>query len=475
MKNKITLFLLSYMSVILPAQSEPQLSGYFIDAPVTGLYYETSSGHQGFTDKGRFEYDEGDAVKFYLGQDNRGALISAISGQEIVTPNNISTQLSRSINLTRLLMSLDSTPNNRNNITIDDSVRSNTELINTLNNLDLSYLDSHLDEFQLAFVSIEEAARHLKKSHEYIKDRFASEHKVLDAKDTVFIYETVKKRDYKGSICAINLDQLRNPYYHAPIGKTTFEIKDDKIIEYPSIGDRFEGCQLVPNNVQKVVVSPLNEFGGERGLVSCANQGCRQYQLNGFYIDDRQDGSDWKYRSIAINYDEKTHLLMEKSQGLGKKKHVDHNNVAAGVSFIYPKNKESFIDYSGVWIKKTFNGRETSSQCVLMKGDRILEGPKETDHCPITESSYQLMDKFLYRDAWWLNETGKTTLSALNVTVSWFDIDKGDQYTSWEYLPVNESWLGGTIYQYNQIKILDKHGLPSLKTINTSMYTKYDE
>ncbi|MGZ7274551.1 hypothetical protein ACXWPL_09965, partial [Streptococcus pyogenes] len=78
------------------------------------------------------------------------------------------------------------------------------------------------------------------------------------------------------------------------------------------------------------------------------------------------------------------------------------------------------------WIKKTFNGRETSSQCVLMKGDRILEGPKETDHCPITESSYQLMDKFLYRDAWWLNETGKTTLSALNVTVSWFDIDKGD-------------------------------------------------
>lgn len=98
------------------ADTTKSQTGYFIDAPVTGLFYTTSSNLTGFTDKGAFQYHPGDVVSFFLGKDEKGFLLTQLSGQQVVTPTLSSTSPSKSINLTRLLLSLDSTPKNREEI-----------------------------------------------------------------------------------------------------------------------------------------------------------------------------------------------------------------------------------------------------------------------------------------------------------------------------------------------------------------------
>lgn len=55
------------------ATSHPPAStlkqGYFIDSPVTGLYYKTSSNITGVTQQGAFHYQPGDVISFFLGND----------------------------------------------------------------------------------------------------------------------------------------------------------------------------------------------------------------------------------------------------------------------------------------------------------------------------------------------------------------------------------------------------------------------
>lgn len=117
----LPLLLLNYTNIVW---AEGQVkTGFFIDSPVTGLYYETSSHLSGLTQKGAFDYRSGDIVRFFLGKDNSGYLISTLSAQEVITPTLASTTPSKSINLTRLLLSLDSTPNNRDEIILTSKAK----------------------------------------------------------------------------------------------------------------------------------------------------------------------------------------------------------------------------------------------------------------------------------------------------------------------------------------------------------------
>ena len=93
--NKVILILLALLCITFigcenAAKTEGtsntivQNTGYFIDAPVAGLAYETNSGVKGVTDEtGAYKYNAGDKVKFLIGNAQLGKEIEA---SPVVTP-----------------------------------------------------------------------------------------------------------------------------------------------------------------------------------------------------------------------------------------------------------------------------------------------------------------------------------------------------------------------------------------------------
>lgn len=105
------------------------VQGVFVDAPVAGLAYRTSSGLEGFTDsEGRYNYVAGDTVTFSIGALELGT----VTAQGVVTPMTVATALSANAsvdaatiaaNVAVLLQSLDDDGNPDNGITVTKSVR----------------------------------------------------------------------------------------------------------------------------------------------------------------------------------------------------------------------------------------------------------------------------------------------------------------------------------------------------------------
>lgn len=95
------------------------LSGQFVDAPVMGLEYETTSGVKGTTDdKGTFYYNQGDTITFKVGN----LVLGSSNGADVITPasllkdliNNEQEFQQKLKEMVALLLSLDD--DNRDNI-----------------------------------------------------------------------------------------------------------------------------------------------------------------------------------------------------------------------------------------------------------------------------------------------------------------------------------------------------------------------
>lgn len=103
------------------------LKGFFIDSPVCGLNYSTSSGLSGKTGpNGQYAYKSGDTVQFFLGDAPIGTETTC---EKVVTPVKIFnvSNLSESTgatNLVRLLLALD-TGSNPFGMTLPDAIESN--------------------------------------------------------------------------------------------------------------------------------------------------------------------------------------------------------------------------------------------------------------------------------------------------------------------------------------------------------------
>ncbi len=102
--------------------TENTLTGYFVDAPVAGLQYRSSSGITGETDSyGRFRYRAGDEVMFTIGDLSLGEAKPETDGlvtPEILAQNNQELE----VLLLRVLQSLDSDGDPSNGITISQEV-----------------------------------------------------------------------------------------------------------------------------------------------------------------------------------------------------------------------------------------------------------------------------------------------------------------------------------------------------------------
>lgn len=96
------------------------LTGAFIDAPVAGLSYSSSSGLSGSTDaSGQFSYRSGDTVSFSLGGIEIGSAIAAA----VLTPRKLPNLTDTgATNLARFLLTLDSDQNPSNGIQISAAV-----------------------------------------------------------------------------------------------------------------------------------------------------------------------------------------------------------------------------------------------------------------------------------------------------------------------------------------------------------------
>ncbi len=96
-------------------------TGYFIDAPVEGLAYKTTSGLTGTTDsQGKFQYKKGEKVHFSLGKLNFGEAEPTTEG--LVSPRELTQNQELVTLMLRTLQALDEDNDPSNGITIPASV-----------------------------------------------------------------------------------------------------------------------------------------------------------------------------------------------------------------------------------------------------------------------------------------------------------------------------------------------------------------
>ncbi len=117
-----------------PVTTANTTTGYFIDAPVAGAEYNTSSGISGTTDAyGRFKFEERDRVEFRIGKILLGTAKPVIEddGVGIVTPKELADDNTTQTLILQLLQALDSDGNVTNGITISSETLQTLEELNT--------------------------------------------------------------------------------------------------------------------------------------------------------------------------------------------------------------------------------------------------------------------------------------------------------------------------------------------------------
>ena len=132
---KVRLFLsVFFISILLacskgdhpvpPEEPIGTLQGVFIDSPVSGLRYETET-HSGYTDEnGKFDYEEGETVTFYVGDIKLGTAIATgeVSPIDIASTENATIETLEVQNIAAFLQTLDLDGDPSNGIVINDEV-----------------------------------------------------------------------------------------------------------------------------------------------------------------------------------------------------------------------------------------------------------------------------------------------------------------------------------------------------------------
>lgn len=113
-------------------------TGVLTDAVISGVRYVTSSGATGFTnDNGEFNFNEGETVKFYIGDVQLGDEIEA---KERVTPLDLAETENARLNLLVFLQSLDGDDN-------DDKLQISTATTDALKNQSINF-DQPYNDFK---------------------------------------------------------------------------------------------------------------------------------------------------------------------------------------------------------------------------------------------------------------------------------------------------------------------------------------
>ena len=118
-------------------------TGVFLDSKVAGVRYETSTGVKGVTNsKGEYHYNDGDTVKFYVGN----LKVGDVQAKDVVTVFDLKNSIQAAI----LLQTLDKDGNPNNGIQI--SKKTNEEFINS--GFTVQEIDPSSEEFNKKFKNI---------------------------------------------------------------------------------------------------------------------------------------------------------------------------------------------------------------------------------------------------------------------------------------------------------------------------------
>lgn len=142
------------------------MAGQFVDSPVGGLeYLRSNKGTELYltNDNGEFQYQEGETVTFKIGQ----LTLGSAKGGATISPRDIASEAG-SINVARVLQTLDDDGDPTNGITISAQVRSKAAKATTPRNIaETTDLDSIADEItqlsddERTLVTKEKALAHL--------------------------------------------------------------------------------------------------------------------------------------------------------------------------------------------------------------------------------------------------------------------------------------------------------------------------
>ncbi|OEF04185.1 hypothetical protein [Vibrio genomosp. F10] len=453
-------------------------TGFFIDAPITGIQYVTSSGIEGQTDQGAYQFSHGDVVDFYLGEGPSAFHLASVSAEKWVSPNSMTVTPTRTINMTRLLLAMSDFNKSDNILTVNQAKISQPAVQDFLGELNLIELDTLAQRYDIEIPSVGEAAAHLQSSYQYIKQSLSSDEIVYAPRDTELRDILIKTRDYQGHLCFYNVDEIDNPSYVGPVGSTTYKITNKGIFEYPDNGDRYgskdgviASCDVdLRAKRTEEEFHEVSSFEGWSGLFACALKGCTRTNLSGYVVEEYDSGNSYKYRANAMTFNPSTQIVLNKKQGLGQHEKVDGPNNAEFIWFTFASRDVTPLSFEGQWQEKQINKEGVSYRCLDIKQGQVWATPFSDSHCRARNSAGFKNASVEFGDMWWLQSSAKDLyFYHLNIPVAWKDSNQTQHYTTWEYLPVSDSLNNGILYRYQQI--LDEKD-QSLRTSQVSELTK---
>ncbi len=449
--------MLPLMLVYMIDQKQPLLTGQLVAPRISGLYYETSSGLHGYTFEGKFSYQNKDTITFYWGNQHDDYPLGSASAQGVLTLANLAMSPQKYNNLLRTLVALDTHPEDTRGILLQPEALALGDVHQALSQAD--WHNPHFSIPPLALPSLEQASAYMREGY----NRF-----VFRPLNLILRKTFIKLRKSDGELCFYDLAKGVNKAYKGPIGRITYKVTDELIYSYPDKGDHFgsrdgsvDQCELnLVYQLKKQEVAPISDVAGFKGVIGCAHKGCTYSDLSGFSIEDYVDGNERKYRSVAFSFDAKTQLVTEKKQGLGKTEGIRTANLEEFIMFTTVASAEKTIDFDGIWQETHYvKKRKPSFRCLLINKGQVYQAPILEDECKRDPTLYTEVVSANYADMWWLRpKSSAATLAQLNTPVKWYDKADTEQYTRWEYVPVGDDWLSGTLFRLQLAIIIDKNG-----------------
>lgn len=450
-------------------------TGQLTSPQISGLYYQTSSGYQGFTQTGHFNYQRGDTISFFWGNQDAHVTIGTASAQPYLNLANLVTSPQRNHNLLRALVALHQGPKNSPHIELDPAQLSTEQWQLSFGQANWSKPMRQLNNLPLP--DIQQVSTTLYSQETARLDTIVFEPLNIQLRETF-----IKLTSELGEPCYYDLAKKHIDDYSGPLGRMTFKVTAEGIYSYPDIGDYFgstdgqiTNCELNPlGATSEPEFIPLDNFEGFQGVIACAQQGCRRNDLTGFSIDDYADGGNHKFRTVAISFDPETQIVVKKTRGLGPNEYIKYANKGEALSITYPVYQEKPIKFEGLWHETQYSSDGSSTaRCLYIQSGRVYAN--EYAACSTNKSHYTTDVSRDYLDMWWLTQvTSSASIGQLNTPVKWVSNTGDTRYTSWEYSPAGADWQAGTLYRMQQP--FDRSQNSATMTLKTVMeYTKISD
>ncbi|WP_318471381.1 chromosome partitioning protein ParA [Photobacterium leiognathi] len=466
----------------------PVTTGQFIDAKVQGLDYVIGTKAAQTDAEGNYELGaENGTISFYIGGKD-GLLIGSVSGRAVTTPFEAAGTYERSINLARLLLTINE-HNDDSTIIIPSLIKDNPsadiQAALAKITLDDGYFEKSVETLltQLdskALVAAADAQKHMQASLNPEQLQRGSEEVLTQwakGSNQIIIHRSanlrVKNSNDETFKTVIHQDQ-ENGKYVGGLNLMNYKLTDDQFTILAGSNDStIEKTSTLPSFVYEMTneakvstenkMEPWSEIETMGSPYACmAAKNCSESlltQANLEYIE-RQDGDHKQKEAQSGTYDPVTQVYTQ----IRSKEYLDGDytgRISESIEFFYPvtdAKTDRFVDFTGTWTAK-----ETRPDCpdvatsTLTFGENTitLTGQEFTGTCEITDGLNETVtyEDYAKMDFWWFGtnvQVSTATLDQLNTTVRWNDKDTGEtndnfKINRFSYIPAGKAWDQGLL------------------------------